>query len=90
MLVTGKNVACALNYCCYFAGFEALLNLVTLALKSQIRSYKGKELTFPSHKGIEREGSTFCEQRESDGAADRGLGPGDLWGYHFPGFFVIL
>lgn len=73
-----KNVTCALDYCCYFTGFEALLNSVTLALKSQVRSYKGKELTFPSSKGIKRESSTLCKQRLSGGASDRGLGPGDL------------
>lgn len=77
-MVNDKNVACALDYCCYFTGFEALLNPVMLALKSQVRSYEGKELIFPSDKGIQRERSTLCKQRESGSASDRGLGPGDF------------
>lgn len=82
-----KNVACALDYCCYFTGFEASLNPVMLALKSQVRSYKGKELPFPFNKGIKRERLTLGKQRESDGGSDRGFGPGDLWKDYFPCFF---
>lgn len=65
-----KIVACALDYCCYFAGFEALLNPVIVALKSQVRAYEGKKLTFPSNKGIKRERSTLCKQREPDSPPD--------------------
>lgn len=58
-----------------------------LALKSQVRSCKGKEVTFPSNKGIKRERSTLCQQRGSGGGSDRGFGPGDLWKGFFPCFF---
>lgn len=83
--MTDKTVVCALDYSWCFTGLEALLTPVMLALKSHVKS-KGKELSFPSDKGIK----TPCKQHDSDSASDRGLGAGDLWRDYFPCLFVIL
>jgi len=54
--VNGENMTFALDCCCYWTGFEALLNPAVLAVKAQVGSCEGKNCLFLLIKDLKEEG----------------------------------